>query len=111
MLALIASVLFGIVVAVFAVQNRGFVDIHFGGYAISGVPLYLVVLGTVLVTLIFAGIIYFVHSLSSSFTMIGKNSSLKRMNEENKKLTGKVKDLEVENAKLKVEDRKPLFTS
>ncbi len=115
MLSLIASVLFGIVVAIFAVQNRGFVDIHFGGYGIAGVPLYLVVLGTVLVTLLFAAILYFVHSVSSSFALMGKSSSLRKMYEENKRLTVRVKDLELENARLKgqerVNARKPVFTS
>ena len=115
MLSLIASVVFGIVVAIFAVQNRGFVDIHFGGYGISGVPLYLLVLGTVLVTIIFAAILYFVHSVSSSFALMGKSSSLRKMYDENKRLTSKVKDLEVENARLKGQEqttvRKPVFTS
>lgn len=101
MLELIISIIFGIAIAFFAIQNGGLVAIHLSSYTIPGVPLYLVVLGSVLLTLIFSWIIFLVNSVGTAFTIHGKNSSLKTELKENRDLRKKIQQLEVENARLK----------
>ena len=54
MLELIATVIFAILIAFFAIQNSVPVNIHLNSYNLAGIPLYLVVLGSVLVTLLFS---------------------------------------------------------
>lgn len=101
MLELIATVIFAILIAFFAIQNSVPVNIHLNSYNLVGIPLYLVVLVSVLVTLLFSWIIFLVNSLSSSFAILGKNNSIKDVKRRNLDLAKKVHDLEIENAKLK----------
>lgn len=101
MLTLIFSVVFGILIATFAVQNRNLVDLRFGSYLISGVPVYLVVLLAILLTLVFTGILYLIHSVSSSFTLFGKDNAIRREHQEREKLAQQVHALEEENQRLK----------
>lgn len=101
MLELIITIIFGIAIAFFAIQNGGLVTIHLSSYNIPGIPLYLVVLGTVLLTLIFSWIIFLVNSVGNAFVMRGKNNTLKQEERSNRELKKKVHELEIENAKLK----------
>lgn len=114
MLSLILAVAFAILVATFAVQNRNFVDVRFGTYLLTGVPVYLLVLLSILSTLLFAGILFLANNVSSFFTIHGKEHSIKERSHENEKLVQRVHDLEVENAKLKEQpvanpQRRPYF--
>lgn len=119
MISIIFTVLFAILIAIFAVQNRNFVDIRFGSYLLSGVPLYLVVLITILLTLIFSAILYFINSVFTSIAFWGRERSFKKHeNEErreNEMLEKRVHDLEAENARLKEQKesvvRRPVFSS
>jgi len=101
MFVLIISIIFGIAIAFFAIQNGVLVTIHLSSYSIPGVPLYLVVLGSVLITLLFSWLVFLVNSLGNAFTISGKNNSLKNQGKENRDLKRKLQELEVENARLK----------
>lgn len=107
MLSLIFTVIFAIFIAYFAVQNRNLVDLRFGTYLISGVPIYLVVLGSILVSLLFAGIIVLVNTVFSTFTLLGRNNTIRRTASENEKLELKLQELEAENEKLKEHPMEP----
>lgn len=100
MLTLIITVAFGILIAIFAVQNRNLIDIRFGTYVITGMPVYLVILASVLLTLIFSGILFVINNISTFFTL-HRNDNSKKVDNENVRLNQKINDLEKENAKLK----------
>lgn len=101
MLELIVTIIFGIAIAFFALQNGTLVTIHLSSYSIPGVPLYLVVLGSVLLTLVFSWIIFLVNSVGTAFILRGKNSTLNSERKDNKDLRRKIQELEIENARLK----------
>lgn len=100
MFALIFTVLFSVVVAYFATQNTGLLTIHFASYTWSGIPIYLVMLGSLLVGLLFAWIFHILTAISASLTIKGKNKAIKDVKNENLELTKKVHQLELKNTKL-----------
>ncbi len=99
MFLLIATIIFAGVIAFFATQNAGPVDLHMSSYHISQIPLYWVVLGSVLLTLIFSWIMLLIDSISSSFALHGRDNAVKQLKKENQDLFKKVHQLEVENAR------------
>src|ERR1043166_6586406 len=66
MLALLIAVVFGAAVGYFATQNTIPVTVRIAEYAIEEVPLYLVVIGSLLIGLFVAWILYVARSVSSS---------------------------------------------
>lgn len=117
MVSIIFTVLFAILIAIFAVQNRNFVDIRFGSFLLTGIPLYLVVLVTILLTLIFSAILYLVNSLTTSVMLWGRERSEKHDHDvegERDRLAHRVNELEAENTRLKERKettfRKPMFS-
>lgn len=107
MLAFIFTVLFSGVVAYFATQNTAMLTLHFASYSWSGIPIYLVVLGSLLVGLLFAWIFHLLTAISSSLTIRDKDHALKEEKKANLELTKRVHQLELENTKLtaKEEDK------
>jgi len=103
MLIVILISIFGLLFAYFATGNTALVSIKFGQYIFPGVPLYLVILASLAIGLIIAGLIYFLKSLSSSFTISEKEDALKEAKKESAELTKQVHKLELENTKLKTE--------
>ncbi len=101
MLALLIAVVFGAAVGYFATQNTIPVTIRMAEYAIEDVPLYLVVIGSLLIGLFVAWILYVARSVSSSLAIRGKNTEVRRARETIAGLEERVRDLEVENARLR----------
>jgi uncharacterized integral membrane protein len=113
MLALLIAVIFGAAVGYFATQNTIPVTIHLADYALEEVPLYLVVVGSLLIGLFIAWIIYLARSVSSTITIHGKNTEVRRARQDVVELERRVQELEVENARLRtryaeVPDYEPL---
>lgn len=106
MFLLIATIIFAGIIAFFATQNAGPVDLHLGKYNLASVPLYWVVLGSVLATLIFSWVMFLMNSISSSFVLHGRNNSLKKLEKENEKLTEKIHKLEIDNARIQEKQEK-----
>jgi uncharacterized integral membrane protein len=104
MLAIIFTVLFSVLVAYFATQNTTTVTLHFVSYSLTGIPIYLLVLASLLGGLLFAWILHLLNSISSSFALRGKNKTIKKGKVENLELTKKVHQLEIENTKLSTKD-------
>jgi uncharacterized integral membrane protein len=105
MLALIFTVLFSLVVAYFATQNTSYLILHFGYYTWAGIPIYVVVLGSLLVGLLFAWLFHLLSSISSSIRLNKKEHALKDSKDINLELRKKVHQLELENAKLTVKEK------
>lgn len=104
MLAVILTLVFAIVVAYFATQNTAEVLINFPTYSRS-VPIYLVVLVSLLIGFVFAWVLHLMNAFVSFFTLIGKNNAIKKEKNANTQLTKKVQDLEIEKTKLETEKK------
>lgn len=102
MFAVIITIIFAIGVAFFATQNTTSVTIHIYQYA-RPVPLYLVVLVSILVGFILAWILHLLDAFASLFALRGKDTVIKREKKENIELTNKVHSLEVEKSQLEKE--------
>ncbi len=100
MLAFIFTVLFSVGIAYFATQNTSSLTLYLGSYAWSGIPIYLLVLGSLLAGLLFSLIFQILHNISSSLTLKKKENALKEERKANVELTKKIHQLELENTKL-----------
>lgn len=70
------------------------------GYTFS-IPLYLVILGSLLVGFIIAGIISSINSMFSAFKIMGKNNAINSSQKEIENLKEQIHNLELENVELK----------
>lgn len=104
MLAVIITLIFAIGVAIFATQNTSAVVVNLSQYS-SMVPLYLVVLVSILVGFVLAWILHLLDAFASLFTLWGKDNVIKKERKENTELKDKVKNLEIEKAKLETEKK------
>lgn len=110
---LVFTVLFASIAAYFATQNNRFIDINFLSYTLHGVPLYLVVLISVLIGLSLSWFISLIGEVSSLFALQDKENKLRRTKQNNVELLKQIHELQVENARLKAkteneEDNKSL---
>jgi uncharacterized integral membrane protein len=101
MIALILFIVFGLFFSYFATLNTSAVTINFSIYTIHNVPLYIVVLASVSLGIIFASIFYVVKSISYKFAFGQRNKEISHKNKEIADLTKQVHELEIENTKLK----------
>ena len=107
MLALIVLFVFGIGVAFFATQNTQAISITFANYSLNGIPLYIIVLISLLLGFAVSWIISLFDIISSAFKIRGKESTIKDANKQISELTKRVHQLELENERLKAESGHP----
>jgi len=107
MLALVIAVLFGLVISYFATQNTAPVTIRFAEYALQDIPLYLVVVGSLLIGLFIAWILYLAQFLSARWTIHGRDQLVRKTQRDVADLERKVHELEVENERLKARETYP----
>lgn len=103
MLRLIITGIFGLIIAFFATQNTNIVSVKFLQYSLSSIPLYFVVIGSLVVGIFLTWILSLVGSISSLLTLRGKESKLKEAQRENTDLVKQIHKLELENERLKAE--------
>jgi uncharacterized integral membrane protein len=101
MLVLLVAVISGGLIAYFGMQNISPVTIRLNEYVWDDVPLYLVIVGSLLVGLFIAWILYFARSVSSTLTIYGKDRAMKKAKHTVADLERRVQELEAENARLK----------
>ncbi len=104
MLAVIITIVFAIGVAYFATQNTAQVSIGITGYNWS-VPIYLVVLISLLVGFVFAWLLHLMNASVAFFSLMGKDRAIKKGEKANKELSHKVHDLEIEKTRLETEKK------
>lgn len=107
MATLIVTVLLGLVIAYFATQNTGVISLSFLDYILPNIPIYVVVVGALLVGLFLSWIISLVHDITTSFALRGKESKIKDYKKENAELLRTIHQLELENTKLKAQTDEP----
>jgi uncharacterized integral membrane protein len=103
MVVLLVAVIFGGLIAYFGMQNISPVTIRLNEYVWDDVPLYLVIVGSLLVGLFIAWILYFARSVSSTLTIYGKDRAMKKAKHTVADLERRVQELEAEKAQLKNE--------
>ncbi len=103
MIALILLVVFGLGAALFATQNTGVVHITLANYLFSGIPLYVIVIGSMLVGIFISWLISMIDSISSTITIHGKDNALKEAHQTIEKYKKENQALLMENEHLKGE--------
>ena len=101
MLTLIVFLIIGSAFVYISKFNFAPVTLNFGMYVFSGIPLFYVIIGSVLTGLVLSYIISLVHGISNSLTLQGKNKEIKKDKSEILELTKRIHQLELENEKQK----------
>ncbi len=101
MLVIILLLVVGSVLVYISKYNFTPVSVNLGFYAFSDIPLFYVIVGSLLTGLVLFYVAYLIHSISSSFMLRGKNKEIKKNKDEVLELTKRVHQLELENEKLK----------
>ena len=101
MLILILFLVIGSILAYVSRYNLTPVTVNVGPYAFSSIPLFYVIIGSVITGLVLSYIIYMVHAIATSFTLRDKDHTIKKEKNEILELTKRVHQLELENEKLK----------
>lgn len=102
----ILIVLLGLGFAYFATQNMAAVVVNIANYSFY-VPLYLVVIASMLVGLLFSLILSLFENISASLVIWGKEGTIKREQKEIAELSKHVHQLERENTELKSKRSRP----
>ncbi len=99
MSTLIVIVLFGLGFAFLATQNTAAATVNILGYAWT-LPMYLLVFGSLLLGFFISWIVSSVSTLGTWFSLQGKNSKIREKEQTVSQLENRIRDLELENAKL-----------
>lgn len=81
--------------------NFMLVSVSLGMYTISDIPLFYVIVGSLLVGLVLSYLVYIVRAISTSLTIRDKDNEIKKNKEEVLELTKRVHQLELENEKVR----------
>lgn len=103
MFSLILLLVFGTGIALLAMQNATPVTLSLFTYTFPNLPLFYIMIGSMLTGIIFAYVIYLTNSIYTSFIIRGKDKKIRQERKELTELTKKLHQLEIENAKLKNE--------
>lgn len=82
-------------------NNLMLVPLYLGPYTYTDIPLFYIIIGSLLTGLVLAFLIYLFNSIFTAFTMHGKDNTIKRGKSDIVDLTKRIHQLELENEKLK----------
>lgn len=77
------------------------VSVNLGMYTISDIPLFYVIVGSLVIGLVLSYLVYLINAISISFVLKGKDKEIKKNKDEVLELTRRVHQLELENEKIK----------
>ena len=98
---LILLLVAGSVMVYLSQNNLLLVPLHLGPYLISDIPLFYIIIGSLLVGLGLAYLLYLVNSIFTAFSMRRKDKKIKQDKSEIVALTKQIHQLELENERLK----------
>jgi hypothetical protein len=101
MLVLILLLVVGSILVYISKFNFMLVTVNLGIYIISNVPLFYVIIASVVFGLILSYLVYLFHSISTSFIIRSKDHEIKKNKDEVLDLTKQIHQLELENEKIK----------
>lgn len=100
MYALLLFILFGIAFGYFATLNTAPISISFGYPLFSGIPLYLVIFGSLILGVVFTTMFYLIESFGKKKLIKEQTKEIVQMKKENSELIKRNHELEIENARL-----------
>ena len=77
------------------------VTVNLGVYVLENIPLFYVIVTSLVLGLVLSYLAYLVNTVSTSFTLRGKNNEIKKEKNEVLELTKRVHQLELENEKIR----------
>lgn len=101
MLILILFLLIGLGMVYIAQNNLVPVSLQLGPYVFSNIPLFYIIVGSLLVGLILSYLIFLINSIFITFTINRKDKKIKQKKDEIVELTKQIHKLELENEELK----------
>lgn len=101
MATLIVTFIMAILFTFIAVQNTGSVTVNLFNTVFTNVPLFLVILGSLLVGLLLAGFVSAFESFASFLILKSKDTQISSAHTTIEELNKKLQDLKLENARLK----------
>lgn len=104
MVALILFIIFGLFFGYFSTLNTSLVSIHFGTYTLSQIPMYVLVISSFAVGVLFASLFYFVKYIAVQFAIRKSGQELDENKKTSAELLKKIHQLELENTKLKTKN-------
>lgn len=100
MLIIILSLIIGSMLVYISKYNFMPVSLNLGFYVFNNVPLFYVIVGSLLVGLVLSYLAYLVNSITNSFILRGKDGEIRKNKAEVLELTKRVHQLEIKNEKL-----------
>jgi uncharacterized integral membrane protein len=101
MLVLILLLVVGSILVYISKFNFMLVSVNLGMYTISDIPLFYVIIGSVVFGLVLSYLAFLIHRISASFKIRGKDNEIKKGKNEVLELTKNVHQLELENERQK----------
>lgn len=101
MLILILLLVIGSILVYISKFNFVPVNVNLGAYTIYDVPLFYVIVGSLVFGLVLSYLVYLVNGISTSLKFRGKNKEIEKNKDEVLELTKQVHQLELENEKIK----------
>ena len=111
MLTIIFTLLVSLVVAFLATQNATLVTLHLGGTTLTDIPLFFVVLASILVGTAVASVVTLINWVKSKMTIVGQKGELKKSYKTMGELQQRVAQLEDENTVLKDQLKQAVISS
>ena len=100
MLILIFSLVIGSLLVFISKYNFQPVSVNLGFIVFSGIPLFYIIVGSLVIGLVLSYLVSVIQSISTSFVLYGKNNEIKKNKGEVLELTKRVHQLEIKNEKL-----------
>jgi uncharacterized membrane protein len=101
MITLILILLIGAAFVYLAQNNLVPVTLHIGATVITNIPLFYVIIGSLLTGLVLAYLIHLVNAIFIAFSMRRKDATIKHGKSDIVDLTKRIHQLELENERLK----------
>jgi|SRR3989344_2879800 len=100
MLVIILSLIVGTLLVYISRYNFQPVSVNLGFTVFSGIPLFYIIVGSLVIGLALSYLVSVMQSISTSFILRGKNIEIKKKKDEVLELTKRVHQLEIKNEKL-----------
>lgn len=107
MLNIIIMLVIGSALAYISKFNLEPTTVNLGLYIVRDVPLFYVIVASLLAGLVLSYVFQLLGSISNSITLRGKRKEIKSGKEENVGLAKRIHQLEIENERLKHSDAQP----
>lgn len=101
MLILILLLTIGSVLAYLSRANLELVSLNLGPYVFADIPLFYVIIGSLVAGLVVAYLVNLIPAISNSLALRGKQKEIKETKSDVLELTKRIHQLELENEKLK----------